>query len=52
MANMTLTLDVLTNVDYKKIEAEVEKIENNLKKIPQKVTIDIDVVLQKTLRRK
>ena len=49
---MTLTLDVLTNVDYKKIEAEVEKIENNLKKIPQKVTIDIDVGLAKDAAKK
>lgn len=49
---MTLTLDVLTNVDYKKIEAEVEKIKSNLKKIPQKVTIDIDVGLAKDAAKK
>lgn len=49
---MTLTLDVLSNVDYKKIEAEVEKIKSNLNKIPQKVTIDIDVALAKDATRK
>lgn len=49
---MILTLDVLTNVDYKKIEAEVEKIRSNLKKIPQKVTIDIDVGLAKDAAKK
>ena len=41
LANITLTLDVVSNVDYSKIEAEVEKIRSNLAKIPDKVTIDI-----------
>ena len=38
---MTLVLDVVSNVDYSKIEAEVQKIRENLAKIPDKVTIDI-----------
>lgn len=52
MANMTLTLDVLSNVDYAKIESEVEKIKSNLNKIPQKVTINIDVAFAKSAIQK
>lgn len=43
MANMTLVLDVVTNVDYGKISAEVEKIKSALTKIPDKVSINIQV---------
>lgn len=49
---MTLTLDVLSNVDYGKIQAEVEKIKSNLNKIPQKITIDIDVAIAKNATQK
>lgn len=40
---MTLVLDVVSNVDYSKIEAEVQKIRENLAKIPDKVKINIQV---------
>ena len=40
---MTLVLDVVSNVDYSKIEAEVQKIRDNLAKIPDKVKINIQV---------
>ena len=40
---MTLVLDVVSNVDYSKIEAEVQKIRENLSKIPDKVKINIQV---------
>ena len=40
---MTLNLDVVTNVDYSKIQAEVQKIRDNLAKIPDKVKINIQV---------
>lgn len=40
---MTLVLDVVSNVDYSKITAEVQKIRDNLAKIPDKVKIDIQV---------
>ena len=43
MANMTLVLDVATNVDYSKVEAEVQKIRERLAKIPDKVKINIQV---------
>ena len=40
---MTLVLDVVTNVDYSKVEAEVQKIRERLAKIPDKVKINIQV---------
>lgn len=40
---MTLVLDVVSNVDYSKIESEVQKIRENLAKIPDKVKINIQV---------
>ena len=40
---MTLVLDVATNVDYSKVEAEVQKIRERLAKIPDKVKINIQV---------
>lgn len=43
MANMTLVLDVVSNVDYSKIEAEVQNIRDRLAKIPDKVKINIQV---------
>lgn len=40
---MTMVLDVVSNVDYSKIESEVQKIRENLAKIPDKVKINIQV---------
>lgn len=40
---MTLVLDVVSNVDYSKVEAEVQKIRERLAKIPDKVKINIQV---------
>lgn len=43
MANMTLVLDVVSNVDYSGIASQVQKIQETLSKIPDKVTINIKV---------
>lgn len=48
---MTLTLDVVSNVDYSKIEQEVNNIRDRLSKIPDKIKINIDVAMAKNAAR-
>lgn len=49
---MTLTLDVVADVNYPKIEAEVEKVKDRLAQIPDRVRIDIDVAISNDAAQK